>query len=207
MDMTTAERVRVMMMAGAVDAGTALHTDTSSALAQLIPEVSAAAETLMDRYADNTVSRTEYFDVEPGKTLYRVKGFPVATLTSVHYDPWTQAFASTTALTSGTDFFSVTLNPHGFIRMMSPFACESLMPSALKVVYTGGMAASAAAFITAYPDIAMAIEQQVIYQWKRRNDLGTISVSDAGGTVTTESMAWLPSVRAILEQHKRGQCN
>ena len=204
MDLSTAERARVLLMGGGIDAGTALSSDASAALAQLLTGVSAACEGVMDRHAESGVSRTEYFDVYPGQRVFSLRAYPVASVTSVHFDP-EQSFGSETALTVATDYANPALDVNGFLILKTTLDAmtDYPLPRALKVIYTGGMAASAAAFVTAFPDIAGAVDRQVIYEWKRRNDAGVVSVSDASGTVTIPELHLLRATREVLARHRR----
>jgi hypothetical protein len=73
----------------------------------------------------------------------------------------------------------------------------------MKITYTGGMAADTAGFISAFPDIAGAVDHQVAYLWHRRNELGIASVSGDAGSVSVGADSWLPWVKVILEQYRR----
>lgn len=204
MDLTTAERVRVLIMAGAQATGTALLSDTSAGLGQLITEVSAAAESYLDRNAESGVSRTEYFDVERGNTIFRLRAYPVASVTNIWLD-YDQAFGTSTLLTTD-DYFNPVLDTRGLLVMKYPSFFRGYgdrWSRALKVTYTGGMAATAAAFITAFPDIAAAVEHQVIFRWKRRNDLGHLSVAGDAGTVTVAGVEWIAESIAVLDRYRR----
>lgn len=198
MNLTTAERVRKLLMGGGIDAGTALGTDASDALAQLIAEVSATAERFLDRQAQSG-STVEYHDVEPGKLVYRLRAYPVTAVASVYLDP-DQSFGAATALTS-TDYYSPIVDPAGVfqLRLCPSFAA----PASLKITYTGGMAADADAFVLAFPALAMAIEQQVIWQWKTRNTMGILNLSDGLGTVALPQVDFLPSVKQVLSMYRR----
>ena len=74
----------------------------------------------------------------------------------------------------------------------------------LKVTYTGGMASSAANFITSFPDIADAISIQVAYEYESRNRLGQTSVTGQDGSITLfDPMTWVPPCRQALKKYKR----
>ena len=196
MDLTTAARVATLVVPGET-ATSAFNT----VIGQVITAVSAAAERYLGRYAQTT-SRTEYLTVQPGKRVYRLRAFPVTTLTSVYLDA-EQAFGNDTALTS-EDYYNPTYANDGlFTLKFYPTVEETPAPNSMKITYTGGMAADTAGFISAFPDIAGAVDHQVAYLWHRRNELGIASVSGDAGSVSVGADSWLPWVKVILEQYRR----
>lgn len=194
MNLSTVARVKAVI----TSAGSA-STAADAEIAAILATVSGAVERYLARGVES-MARTEYFDVEPCTRLIRLHAFPVTVLTSVHFDP-DQAFGSSTALTS-TDYTNPVLDDQGLMTFRFPFV--SVGRRALKVVYTGGMAASAAAFVTAYPDIAGAVDTQTSHEWQRRNALGMSSVSYPDGTTASLSFdRWIPSVKQVLDYHRR----
>ena len=211
MDLTTKARVAQLVNPG----GTLDPADPDGALFDvLIDQVSAVAE----RYMDRTVlvgTYTEYFDINPFQRSFWLKAWPVTAITSVNFDP-ANLFPAGNVLDS-TDYVSPILHPMGILEMKwDLYSGADLLPRALKVVYTGGMATGAdaaaqtAAFIAAYPDIAGAIDQQVAFQWHNRNNQGMSSLSGEGGGVVLpvmflgqEVQQLVPLVRSILERHRR----
>ena len=204
MDLSTTERMRVLLMGGNQDTGTAFTSDASAALAQLLTSVSAAVESLLDRYVLSGTVRTEYFDISPAQRVFSLRAYPVASITGAWFDT-EQAFGTETALTSGTDFANPVLDDGGLFILKVALDTQSdfILPRALKVTYTGGMAATAAAFVTAYPDLAAAVDRQCIHEWKRRNSPGALSEAGLGGTVTVPEVNLLRSVREIINRHRR----
>jgi len=172
----------------------------NTVIGQVITAVSAAAERYLGRWAQTT-SRTEYFTVSPGKRVYRMRAFPVTTLTSVYLDV-DQAFGADTALTSD-DYFNPTLSNDGiFALKLWPAVGEIDAQSALKVTYTGGMATTTANFISGYPDIAHAIDLQCAHIYHTRNYAGTLSQSGDSGSVSIQTVDWLPEVKATLDRYR-----
>ena len=195
MDLTTAARVATLIVPGET-APSAFNT----VIGQVITAVSAAAERYLGRWAQTT-SRTEYFTVSPGKRVYRMRAFPVTTLTSVYLDV-DQAFGADTALTSD-DYFNPTLSNDGiFALKLWPAVGEIDAQSALKVTYTGGMATTTANFISGYPDIAHAIDLQCAHIYHTRNYAGTLSQSGDSGSVSIQTVDWLPEVKATLDRYR-----
>lgn len=198
MDLTATTRVELLVNPTGSAGG-----PHASVLGQIITGVSNAAEQFMNRkvLAEAT---TEYFDVAPYQKVFRLKAFPVTAVTSVAFD-LDQAWGSTTLLTATTDYWSALYEPRGVLEIRYALnTWDDTYGRALKVVYTGGMAATAAAFIAAFPDISNAIDQQVAYFWHQRNNLGVTSItSEFGTSVNMMPTDWLPAVRSVLERHKR----
>lgn len=198
MDLTTTARV-----AAIIAPGQTLSASTTAALAQLITSVSAAAEVVMDRAAQSS-ARTEYFTVEPGQRRFSLRAWPVSAVSSVNYDldnAWTGAALD------ADEFVSPVYSPTGELVIRYALLArehEVDAPSALRVIYTGGMAADAAAFIAAFPDVAEAVELQVAHLWHARNAPGMSSVSGDGGNVSPTADAWVPRALEILRSRRRG---
>jgi hypothetical protein len=130
-----------------------------------------------------------------------MRAFPVTTLTSVYLDV-DQAFGADTALTSD-DYFNPTLSNDGiFALKLWPAVGEVDAPSALKVTYTGGMGTTTANFISGYPDIAHAIDLQCAHIYHTRNYAGTLSQSGDSGSVSIQTVDWLPEVKATLDRYR-----
>ena len=182
--------------------GQTLTAANTTILTQLIASVSASAEKLMDRIALSG-SQTEYHTVDPGQTVFALRAWPVSALTSIHFDT-EQAWGSETEVTAG-NYASPVYDRSGLLSLdNSPVSITqpTSRRSALKVVYTGGMAANVAAFIAAYPDIAEAVDAQVVHLYHARNTLGGV-VSGSGGSSTPSSTAWLPRTHEILTMYRR----
>lgn len=197
MNLSTTARVLALISSK----GTA-PDNAETEIAAVLASVSAAVETYLNRYTEAT-SRTEYLDVDPYQRVFRLRASPVSAVSSVYFDE-EQAFGSETALVA-SDYYLPTLDATG--RLVMRFALNSgadPIPRAVKVTYTGGMAASASAFVTAYPDIAGAVDVQTSHEWQRRNALGVTSVSYPDGTTASLSFdRWIPSVKQVLDYHRR----
>jgi len=198
MDLTTLARVKLAIEKS-------LTTD-DSALSQLISEVSAAAEREMNRAAE-TKARTEFFDTLTN--LVWVQSVPLlgygdsaCVITKVSYDvSWVWP---TTSVVDATSYY-LDLKT-GLLYFRRGFSAG---PRALKVEYTGGMEGTAADFVAAYPDIAQAVEQQVVHLWQTRGHLGLQSVNFEGGAISSgqESARWLDYPKRILKFYRRaGLC-
>lgn len=197
MDLTTKAGVELLLNPD----GSAPATGTETLIDALIDAVSAAAEKYLNRQTQ-AASTTEYLDVAPYQRVWSLKAFPVTAVTSVSFDP-DQSWGSGTALTAGTDYQSPLYEPRGLLTTWAPLG-GGIYNRALKVIYTGGMAADVTAFVSAYPDIGLAMGQQVAFLWQRRKDMGASTLSSDFGTVTVPPVGlWLPVVRSVLDQHRR----
>lgn len=167
-------------------------------LGLLIDYASQLIESYLDRYTESA-ERTEYLDVEFNQQVFSLRGYPVdtgETVTVTHDTGWD--FAASDDLDS--DDFTV-LGNDGLLNI--PWFRLTPGPRALKVVYTGGMAANTAAFQVAYKDIELAAIMQVAYQYRRRKFVGDTSSSIGGSSVGFDFPALLPEVELILRPHRR----
>lgn len=190
MDLTTATRVKTYLEGA--------DTSKDAVLAQIITGVSARIERYMNRHAE-AAERTEYYDLDYGQRRLFLKGYPVTEIDSIYNDPVDQAFGSTT-LIAATDYVLNSVDGEIAFHLTRPLRG----PMALKVTYTGGMGANAAAFITAFPEIALAAEWQVVHEFHNRNAPGASSVSIGGASVALVSgLDLLPIVKQALDGHRR----
>lgn len=178
MNLTTPERVKLILAEG-VDA------KAEALIVKLIESVSAWAEKYMRRtVASGTV--TEYFDVKFPRTSVQLKAYPITSITTVH-NSYDRTYDSTTLVDS--DDYVVDPNT----GILSFDYSLSTGVRALKVVYVGGMASTVDAFVSAYPDIARAVEAQVVHEFRRRKDS-----LDGGASSLGLGQASFPAEVAIL---------
>jgi len=172
----------------------------------LISGVSVAAEKAMDRIVLTKAgqdSYSDYFCVQSGERLFRLRAYPVSAVVSV----WSCAddvhvWDSTTLLAS-TEYWLEKDGDNGVIWFQTGVLLDNVSEG-LKVTYRGGMAATAAAFETAYADIAQAIRQQIKHEWVARKSAGATSFNTATGSLMWAfDEDWLPEVKAILTANKR----
>lgn len=191
-DLTTSALVKVRRDMDASD------SSIDSLITSVIARVSRAAEEFMDRETEST-SRTVYPDVrQVGQRQFWLRGFPVGSVTSVHYD-LERSFGTETLIDSGEYW---TEEGTGLLEM--DYGLEGRGRGVLRVIYTGGMAANTTAFVAAFPDIADAVTAQVCFLLDRRGKLGQSGESVASGNVTLFHQGdWLPDVKAILMAHRR----
>lgn len=190
MDLTTVARVKVHRK------GETLDTSADAYLGELVDLYSLQAEKLMCRTV-TTATYTEYLDVEPGQRAFSFKAYPVTTLSAIYND--SSRDFDVTAIDSD-NYASYT----GTGEVVIDTYALSPGPRALKAVYVGGMATTATLFAAAYPDIANAVEMQVMYHFQRSGSLGRTAESQGQGSVSYQgAVDWLPGVKKVLMSHKR----
>lgn len=191
LDLTTTARVKSMLDPSYT------ATDLDALIAVLITAVSAAAEKEMDREA-LTNTYTEFFSPQPFQTKFPLAAFPVVSVVSVKED-FDRGFGSGIAALDDTDF---TIDDLGILTVDN----YRMAPGnrTMRVVYSGGMATTAAAFVTAFPDVAFAVDMQVAFLVRRKNQLGVTSQAIVGAAFTVfAAVEWLPQAREILAQRRR----
>ena len=190
MDLTTTARLQDRLD---IDSG---DTAANTLLARLISRVSGLVENYLNRSVLST-SRTYQTDVARGQGEIFLPAYPVSSITSIKNDVLRQ-FDASTVIDSGDYYLESTSGRVSFDVVIVPGR------GVLQVVYTGGMAEDTSSFITAYPDIAEAVDEQVAYHWMQRNRVGEVSQTTAGGSVSTVSLAaLLPTVKGVLANHRR----
>lgn len=200
MDLTTTTRV-----ANLVNAGGTAPASFNTTVAILIATVSSAVEKYLDR-GISIAGRTEYFDTTNDQRVFALKAYPVTSVEGVWFDE-EQEWGADTELDS-SEYRSPVYDPRGLLTLSVPQKIYispgvDVAYRSMKVTYTGGMASNTAAFISAFPDIAGAVDHQVAYLWHRRNELGLASVSGDAGSVSIGADSWLPWVKVVLEQYRR----
>lgn len=193
MDLTTLERVTLRLFGENKDRGSASN---EALLTSLITEMSATVERYLGRGVQSS-SRTEYHDIDEWQRIVSLSAWPVSVVTSVS---WSTDAATWTAYTVGTDYLNPLLRTDGQIHFISAPVCG---PQSLRVIYTGGMAASTAALITAYPELATAVDMQVAHEYQRRLDRGLISSGGITGTGTYSVDMFTPAVQQRLDAFRR----
>ena len=158
MDVTTLDRMRAWM--------DEKQFSSTSLLNQMITGFSAHLERELGRYLEAS-ERTIYLDVNEGNRVFFLKGYPFSSAPTV-YEDTSRAF---TGSATSTDDYDITQHALDQGRLEFDYA-PSAGPSSIKVVYTGGLAATTAALISAYPDFVTACERQLWWMWKQRGMLG-----------------------------------
>lgn len=190
MDLTTVARVKALL-----DITGAQH-DTS--LGVYVPAVSQMVEEYLNRTAFQEI-QTDQLDVEIGQRIFLLRAYPVlaAPAPALKHD-LSRIFGSGSEL--ATDGYYLNL---GRGRIQLDGIALAPGPGTLKVVYTGGMATTTAALITAFPAVARAVDMQTAYVFKRRDSLGAASISGDGGSISLEAVGLLPMVKEMLQPFRR----
>jgi len=171
--------------------------ENDSLLAYLITIASGEVEDFLNR-AVEIDDFTEYFDVVGKNEQYSLKAYPVTALTNVWNDPdWD--YDSGTAIS--TDYIK-TNDATGILYVSKYVLLDGFQ--ALKVSYSGGMAATAAAFKTAYPTLYDACVRHVCYLKQTAKHIGATNVTSHSGNVSfARQEQFLPDVKKILSKHQR----
>jgi len=190
MDMTTKERIKTIR--GITD------TDSDTLIDLLIANVSARFESVLGRHALDT-DYTETYEVPKAGKVVWLRGFPVDSIDSITYSNEPND-ADAIELDANEDYYLD--GEAGFVRLrIVPTLYD---PGYLTVEYNGGMATTTATFITEWPDIAAACDQQVIHEMNRRNTPGGNLVTRDGNTAYGESeINLLKGVREVLGAYSR----
>jgi len=190
---TTAKVQEILQLATLVQAQTSL-------IESLIAGVGAAFEREMDRYLEQA-ARTETFDVRDDQSRWSLRGFPVTAIASVKFDQTAQWTGD--EVTHSARLYRLALNDaeEHLLYVESPSAVG---PKVMRVTYTGGLATSTAALISAFPDLAKAAALEVSNLYQRRSSLSI----QAMGTVGADnqlflSLAMLPLTREVVGRLKR----
>lgn len=197
---TTLERVMRQLQIKGNASGT-----LKALVEDVIDSVTSEFENYMGRFIDDTVVRTEYFDVDAHNAfqsgdedaVFYLQGYPVTSVTSVSNSD--EGDYTDFVLTAGSDFIA----PRGRGRLVVQSSLSTGV-DALQVIYTGGMAATSKAFVDAFPDLAKAADMQCGYEYLRRKTPGASSVSNPGGTVEqVGEVDLLKAVKRKLNRHKQ----
>lgn len=144
-------------------------------LGNLITGISKEVEKALHRHI-LVASRTVTIDIDRHDDSIFLKGYPITSVVSIKNDS-SRLFSSGTVV--DPILYYVDLE-NGIVS----FDFELLWgPGALQIEYTGGMAANIDAFIAAFEDITLAIDQQVFYEFQRKDNPGLTNQnpSDYGG--------------------------
>jgi hypothetical protein len=170
---------------------------------ELVAEVSADVETFLGRHIVAT-ARTEVYRLHAHQHTFSVKGAPITDQPTLKYHmrdlQWADVGDQDT-----TQFHTDRTRGQVYLRFNTPYS-----PGYAQIVYTGGMIAEDAdpdaqlsAFIAAYPQLAGAVDQQVVeILRRRRNPTGSLSVRGSS-VVNQGELGLLRDVRRRLDQFRR----
>jgi len=210
-DLTTLARVKALCDPNGT---TTWKTNAEAVINNLIDLVSRRAMTDIMHRGVKSASRTEYFDIMQGQREIYVLGSPIdtsSTITIVSNSDQPRDYSDSDDEIDAKYYYpsndGTSNNLHPANAKMGRIYFETSLtagPQTLKVTYTGGMAATTTAFLTAYPDIAAAIDEQVADMYKRSINWGATTEGIIGASFTFESSVnWLVTVRQVLQNHAR----
>lgn len=189
LDLTTISRVKERR-----GISSATH---DSLLSNLIDEVSTYVETYLGRHTLQD-ARVEVYEVEFLTRMVSVRGAPITVLNSIKISNRRDDFDDVTAM--ATTSYSADLTA-GYIRLDFE---QSHNPGYVQVDYTGGMATDTDDFVMTYPDIAGAVDAEVINRFNRREN-PTGDSQTRGGRFDHESpLDLMPFTRRALYAYRRG---
>ncbi|MEA3225732.1 MAG: hypothetical protein U9Q07_07250 [Planctomycetota bacterium] len=172
--------------------------DGTSYLNQMIEGFSAQLENELGRYLETT-SRTVYIDVLRSNQQFHLKGYPITSISSVVED----SARDFTGSAVSTDLYDTTDGAYSDGCLFFDY-CPNVGQSALKVIYTGGMAADTAAFIAAYPDLAWAAERQIFFWFQNRAITGFTGKDGSdmgpGAQRVIQTMTWMQAHGDLLPE-------
>lgn len=201
-NLTTLERVRDRIDYGLnVDGG----PDGDAYIERLIVDFSRRATEYLG-FHTLKAARTETYELPVTKHTLTLSGSPVdlgETFTlrmgSSPVDATIDAYSA-----EDPDNYRVS-GPGGWVRILRTTAYyDSTLTRYARVTYTGGLGATTAAVVSAYPEIAGAVEYQIKYQLERRDSLGGGAKSATGAqSATLGEYGLLREVREVLDGHRR----
>lgn len=190
MNLTTKTKVQAFL---SLDGGSLGQNE--ALLDAMISGISGRVESFLRRRVQS-ISRTVRYDVTRGMRMVQLFAYPVTSITSVH-NSTDQVWDSST-LVASTDY--VVDTETGLLHFKTPLSGG---PQALQVIYTGGMGADTQEFVDAFPDLAYAVTQQIVEEYRRRNTIGANSVAVAGDSISyLGDVQMLPIVVQALERHR-----
>lgn len=200
MDLTTIARVKAMIGETTVD--------NDVLLSRLVSEVSADAQ----RYMALDLGRAERVDViqvQRHERLILLPSRPVDdTQTFQVRESWKRTFSSVTPLTAGSHY--VLDAQGGALRLMYtptfPINAETGRvsgPTFIQVTYTAGVAATPDAFVVAWPDVAGAVEMQVVHMFRRLSNPGGSTKLGDSASFYEDPYKLLPATIATLNRRRR----
>lgn len=199
MDLTTATRVAAILIPGSTPT-----QQYSAVIAPFITMVSGMIENYLNR--NITIAEyTEYFDVNLSDRVFRLRAYPVTSVSTVRYDT-EQVWDSSTIITPD-QYRSPVYDPNGLLTLVAGRAVPlGFAARALKVTYTGGMATNTANFIANFPVIA-TIADRMVAQYYVSRDVVVPIMQQAQPTPTPArpaySDAYMKSLYRELDEYRR----
>lgn len=168
-------------------------TDDDVIIASIALAVSAKIEKHLNRSIE-AIQRTEYFDVDDGQKVFFVSAYPISAIAI--YNDYAREFLA--AISS--ENYTIAGNSG---RIVIDKQSLDSGYSALRIVYTGGLASSQSTLQSNYPDLEMAARIQGAIWYNSRKRLGLNSESIQGGGQTNyKALSLDPTVKETIEQYR-----
>lgn len=197
MDLTTVARVKQFMEDEF--AGTSEH---DSLIAALIASVSDLFQRKMNR-ATQTKNRQEFFNVAFGQKAFYTWAFPVASVSSLRYDPVDRAFGTSTEI----DATAYDVVDDDGTLIIDKFSLAQGL-KVLRLEYVGGMAADTDTFVRDFPEIALAADMTVAFLLRRKRTIHATSSSSGRGGSASLSEPEIPKfAEEVLRAYRRKGAN
>ncbi len=196
MDLTTKAEVKKLLKKE-----TGASTDIDARIDQQITAVSGQVEGHLSRF-NKEEERTFIFDTKGGQKVWWLPAYPFkagATFEARH--ALDGDFSDALTVVDTTTYF--TNDRRGYMELRRGVFLSS-GPQSMQLKWTGGLGATEAAVLAAFPEISGAVNHQVAWLIQRGQEVGVTSFSADGGSVTLEDMpGLLRGVRTMLERHRR----
>lgn len=190
LDVTTLARVKVFLR----------KTDgiDDALLQALITGYSEMFEDLLGKPLKRE-AKTEQYDVIHGQKIVFLRAQPVLASPTPEFRNDTVRDFTVDAIDAERYYLNLAL---AYVE----FDVDELFkgPGVFEAKYTGGMAVDTATFITSFPKIALACDQQAAFIFQRKDELGLTGFSAEGGSISQLLPTdLLPGVEKILRLERR----
>lgn len=162
----------------------------------LIEGFTDRVEKITNRKFKRASSISEVFSPRFSKWHYRVKRYPIDSVTSIVEDRL-GAFTGTSAVTMNADQYDFDSDT-GMIKLRFRQFYDGV--NSVQVNYAGGLAEDAGGVPA---DLRLAATRQVAFWFQRRNQIGVsqVSVSRQGSTRVSDPREFLPDVERVIDDY------
>lgn len=179
------------------------NTDSDGNLSRLIASSSKQIEYYLKREnAIQSTTYTEYFNPFRGQTVFRLKAYPVTSITSVYIDSTglytgSQTLVPSTGYIVGVD--GKTLHLTGGYSNSNAYPFNGVYPKSLRVIYIGGLASDPV--ISSWTKSSDSGGTLAVNNYIKGESSGAVSKITArgDGTISYESIYGLHTAETITE--------
>lgn len=172
-------------------------SDSQMPLVELLIEgFTDRVEKITNRKFKRVTGIAEVFSPRFSKWHYRVKRYPIDSITSIVEDRL-GSFTGAGAVTMGTDDYAFD-SETGLIKLRFRQFYDGV--NSVQINYAGGLAEDAGGVPA---DLRLAATRQVTYWFQRRNQIGVsqISVTRQGSTRVSDPQEFLPDVARVIDDY------